>query len=400
MKSIRSSVVTIGLIVLSLSLSPTFGNAQPMGKGPMGKGPMGKGPMGKGPMGKGKGLGFNNFSSANLVSDLDTVGAKFVDPNLVNPWGMALSSSNTIFISDNGMGVSTEYDLGGTPTGLVITIPPSAFDGSQGSPTGIVANGTPFFNVMKNGNSLPSTFIFVAEDGSISGWNPMVDPTNAIIAVDHGNVPTVPSGAVYKGATMGVANGHNFLFVTNFRAGTVETYDESFMQVNIGKFFDPSLPPTPFGTPGFAPFGIANINGQIYVTYAMQKPDQHDDMAGAGNGFVNVFDTSGNFVRRLISQGELNSPWGLTLHSGGFGRFNGELFVGNFGDGMINVYDPMNGTFLGTMMNHDGSGPLVFPGLWSLLSINVNLFFTAGIMDEAHGLFGVINHGNSAHRHR
>src|SRR5215813_15342703 len=153
MKSIRSSVVTIGLIVLSLSLSPTIGKGQPMGKGPMGKGPMGKGPMGKG-------LGFNNFSSANLVSDLDSVGAKFVDPNLVNPWGMALSSSNTIFISDNGMGVSTEYDLDGTPTGLVITIPPSSSDGAQGSPTGIVANGTPFFNVMKNGNSLPSTFIF------------------------------------------------------------------------------------------------------------------------------------------------------------------------------------------------------------------------------------------------
>jgi uncharacterized protein (TIGR03118 family) len=227
----------------------------------------------------------------------------------------------------------------------------------------------------------------------------MLDPTNAIIAVDNGNVPA-GVGAVYKGATMGVANGHNFLFVTNFRAGTVETYDESFMQVNIGKFFDPSLPPTPFGTPGFAPFGIANINGQIFVTYALQKADQHDDMAGPGNGFVNVFDTSGNFVKRLISNGELNSPWGLTLHSGGFGAFNGELFVGNFGDGMINVYDPMNGTFLGTMMNHNGSGPLVFNGLWSLLSINVNLFFTAGIMDEAHGLFGVINHGNSAHRHR
>jgi uncharacterized protein (TIGR03118 family) len=384
MKSIRSSVVTIGLIVLSLSLSPTFGNAQPMGKGPMGKGPMGKGPMGKG-----KGLGFNNFSSTNLVSDLDTVGAKFVDPNLVNPWGMALSSSNTIFISDNGAGVSTEYNLDGTATGLVITIPPSAFDGTQGSPTGIVANGTPFFNVMKNGNSGPSTFIFVAEDGSISGWNPMVDPTNAIIAVDNGSAG-VDMGAVYKGVTMA----DNLLFVTNFRAGTVETYNGSFMPVNVGKFVDPNLPA------GFAPFGIANINGQIYVTYALQDVHKHDDVAGAGNGFVNVFDTSGNFVKRLISNGELNSPWGLTLHSGGFGRFNGELFVGNFGDGKINVYDPMNGTFLGTMMNHNGRGPLVFPGLWSLLSINNELFFTAGINDEADGLFGVINHGNSAHRHR
>jgi uncharacterized protein (TIGR03118 family) len=242
---------------------------------------------------------------------------------------------------------------------------------------------------MKNGNSGPSTFIFVAEDGSISGWNPMVDPTNAIIAVDNGSAG-VDMGAVYKGATMA----DNLLFVTNFRAGTVETYNGSFMPVNVGKFVDPNLPA------GFAPFGIANINGQIYVTYALQDVHKHDDVAGAGNGFVNVFDTSGNFVKRLISNGELNSPWGLTLHSGGFGRFNGELFVGNFGDGKINVYDPMSGTFHGTMMNHNGSGPLVFPGLWSLLSINVNLFFTAGINGEADGLFGVINHGNSAHRHR
>ena len=367
MKSTRSSVITIGLIVLSLSVSPTFGKGKPMGKR--------------------KGLGSNNFSSANLVSDL--AGAKFMDPNLVNPWGMALSSSNTIFISDNGAGVSTEYNLDGTATGRVITIPTSASNTGGGNPTGIVANGTPFFIVMKNGNSQPSTFIFVAEDGSISGWNAMVDPTNAIRVVDNG------PGAVYKGATMGVANGHNFLFVTNFRAGTVETYDESFNQVTaMFSFADANLPT------GFAPFGIGNINGQIYVTYALQDPAKHDDVKGPGNGFVNVFDTSGNFVRRLISNGELNSPWGLTLHSGGFGTFNGELFVGNFGDGKINVYDPMSGTFHGTMMNHNGSGPLVFDGLWSLLSINVNLFFTAGINGEADGLFGVIDHGNSAHRHR
>jgi uncharacterized protein (TIGR03118 family) len=364
MKSTRSSVITIGLIVLLLSLSPTFGK------------------------GKGKGKGSNNFSSANLVSDLPGV-AEFVDPNLVNPWGMALSSSNTIFISDNGAGVSTEYNIDGTATGLVITIPPGSSNADDGNPTGIVANDTPFFKVTKMGNSQPSTFIFVAEDGSISGWNAMLDPTNAVIAVDNG-----PSGAVYKGATMGVANGHNFLFVTNFFAGRVETYDENFNPFNPGGFADPTLPA------GFAPFGIGNINGQVYVTYAKQDASKHDDVAGPGNGFVNVFDTGGNFVRRLISNGELNSPWGLTLHSAGFGTFNGELFVGNFGDGKINVYDPMSGTFHGTMMNHNGNGPLVFDGLWGLLSINVQLFFTAGIGDEAHGLFGVINHGNSAHRHR
>jgi uncharacterized protein (TIGR03118 family) len=377
MKSIRTSVITIGLIVLSLSVSPTFGKGKPMGKG--------------------KGLGSNNFSSANLVSDIAGM-AKFTDPNLLNPWGMALSSSNTIFISDNGAGVSTEYDLDGTATGRVITIPTSASNTGGGNPTGIVANATPFFIVTKTGTMLtaPSTFIFVAEDGSISGWNPMLDPTHAFIAVDNGGPDD--TGAVYKGATMGVANGHNFLFVTNFRSGKVETYDDGFNQVNTGGFVDPTPLPA-----GFAPFGIGNINGQIYVTYAVQDAHKHDDVAGPGNGVVNVFDTSGNFVRRLISNGpnsELNSPWGLTLHSAGFGTFNGELFVGNFGDGKINVYDPITGAFHGTMMNHNGHGPLVFDGLWSLLSINVNLFFTAGINDEADGLFGVIDHGNSAHRHR
>jgi uncharacterized protein (TIGR03118 family) len=381
MKSIRSSVIPVGLIVLSLSLSPTVCKGKPMGQGPMGKG---------------MGHGSNNFSSVNLVSDLAI--AKFMDPNLVNPWGMALSSSNTIFISDNGAGVSTEYNLDGTATGRVITIPTSASNTGGGNPTGIVANATPFFIVTKTGTMLtaPSTFIFVAEDGSISGWNPMLDPTHAFIAVDNGGPDD--TGAVYKGATMGVANGHNFLFVTNFRSGKVETYDEIFNQVNTGGFVDPTPLPA-----GFAPFGIGNINGQIYVTYAVQDAHKHDDVAGPGNGVVNVFDTSGNFVRRLISNGmnsDLNSPWGLALHSAGFGTFNGELFVGNFGDGKINVYDPMTGTFHGTMMNHNGSGPLVFDGLWSLLSINVNLFFTAGINDEADGLFGVIDHGNSAHRHR
>jgi len=331
--------------------------------------------------------GSNNFSWTNLDSDMAGV-AQFTDPNLVNPWGMALSSSNTIWVSDNGKGVATSYNTDGSSTGLVVNIPASASNTEGANPTGIVANSTSSFKVTKNGNSLASTFIFVSEDGSISGYNAALDPTNAIIAVDNGG-----SGAIYKGATIGTANGHNFLYVANFHAAKVETYNENFVLQTTFPFTDATLPA------GFAPYGIRQFNGQIFVAYAKQDADAHDDVAGPGLGFVDVFDTSGNFVKRLISQGNLNAPWGLA-EAGGFGSFSNALFVGNFGDGKINVYDPSNGTLLGTLMNHAGTAPLAFDGLWDLLFVGNQLFFSAGIGDEQHGLFGVIDQGNSAHRHR
>jgi len=270
----------------------------------------------------------DSYSWQNLQSDIPGVAAH-TDPNLVNPWGMvANSTGSVIWVSDNGTGVSTLYQQNGTALSLVVTIPPASKNKDGGNPTGIVFNGTAFFKVTKSGNSQPAKFIFAGEDGSISGWNPSVDGTNAIIAVDNSK-----SKAVYKGAALGVANGHNFLFVNNFFSGHVETYDENFQQTNPNGFIDPSLPA------GFAPFGIQNINGKIYVTYALQDKKKHDDVSGPGNGFVNVFDTSGNLVRRLVSNGNLNSPWGLAL-------VDGELWVGNFGDGKINNYDPTTGTFL------------------------------------------------------
>jgi uncharacterized protein (TIGR03118 family) len=314
------------------------------------------------------------YSWSNFQSDIHGVALHF-DANLVNPWGMAVSSGGTIWVANNGTGTSTLYRQDGTAVSLVVTVPASAKTGGTGNPTGIVFNGTAFFKVTKSGNSQPSRFIFVTEDGTISGWNPALDGTHAIIAVDHGPTPGV-ANAVYKGATLGVANGHNFLFVTNFRTGRVETYDENFQQTNPNAFGDPNLPS------GYAPFGIRNINGQIYVTYALQNKQKHDDVAGPGNGFVNVFDTSGNFIKRLISNGNLNAPWGLALVNGG-------LWVGNFGDGKINNYDPNTGAFLETLITADGT-PLQFDGLWDLLPLGSGVYFTAGIADEAHGLFGLI----------
>jgi uncharacterized protein (TIGR03118 family) len=316
----------------------------------------------------------DTYSWTNLQSDIAGV-AQHTDPNLVNPWGMAASANGIIWVSDNGTGLSTLYNQDGTARSLVVTIPTAARNRAGGNPSGVVFNNTGFFQVTKNGTSASAVFIFVGEDGSISGWNPALDQTHAIIAVDNGTNHGV-NHAIYKSATLGVANGHNFLYVSNFHTGQVETYDESFHQVNPGGFADPNLPA------GYAPFGIRNFNGEIFVTYAKQDHAKHDDVPGPGFGFVNVFDTSGNLLRRLISNGNLNAPWGLAL-------VDGELWVGNFGDGLINNYDPVTGAFIETLMRTDGT-PLQFDGLWDLLPLGDGVYFTAGIADEAHGLFGLI----------
>src|SRR5205823_7825225 len=218
----------------------------------------------------------DTYSWTNFQSDIAGV-AQHVDENLVNPWGMAASANGTIWVSDNGTGVSTLYHQDGTAVSLVVTIPTAARNRGTGNPTGVVFNNTPFFQVTKNGNSAPAFFIFASEDGSISGWNPTLDQTHAIIAVDNGT-NNGTNRAVYKGATLGVAHGHNFLDVTNFHSGHVETYDENFHQTNPNAFADPNIPV------GFAPFGIQNLNGKIYVTYALQNKQRHDDVAGPGNG--------------------------------------------------------------------------------------------------------------------
>lgn len=316
----------------------------------------------------------DSYSWQNLQSDLPGVAAH-TDPNLINPWGLTASAGGTIWVSDNGAGVSTLYRQDGSKVSLTVSIPRSARNRSDANPTGTIVNTTSSFKVTLNGNSLPARFLFVSEDGTISGWNPSLDGTHAIIAVDNGTNKG-KNAAIYKGVALGSANGHNFLYATNFHTGHVDTFDENFQPVNPNGFTDPTLPA------GYAPFGIRNINGQIYVTYALQDAKKTDDVAGAGNGLVNVFDTSGTFIKRLISNGNLNAPWGLAL-------VNGELWVGNFGDGRINNYDPASGAFLETISSADGT-PLAFDGLWDLLPLGSGVYFTAGIADEEHGLFGLI----------
>jgi uncharacterized protein (TIGR03118 family) len=331
----------------------------------------------------------NDFSWKNLESDLAGVGRHF-DPHLANPWGIAVINS-LLFVADNGTGVATVYNQDGTQatsttTGPhVISIPRSASNTGVANPTGAVTNPFAGFNVTGNGGSHPSTVLFVSEDGVISGWNPASDPDNAIIAVDNG-----ASNAVYKGVALATSAGKNILYVANFHSGKVEMYSDTFQRVDTSAtFVDPNLPA------GYAPFNIINHGNAMIVAYAVQDAGQADDVPGVGNGLIDVYDNSGTFLSRLTTGGDLNSPWGMAVSSATFGRFaSGALFVGNFGDGMINVYDPTSGSFLGTLKQPDRTH-LAFDGLWALVFSNNQLYFSAGIADEEHGLLGFIFPSNS-----
>jgi uncharacterized protein (TIGR03118 family) len=329
------------------------------------------------------------YIQQNLVSDLPDIAA-VQDPNLVNPWGISHSATSPIWVSDNGTGLTTLYNGSGTPQSLVVTIAPPASpptDFSNSSPTGQVFNvfNTTSPNDFVLPNARPASFIFATEDGTISAWNA---GTASILKVDNS-----PSGAVYKGLAIGNNGSSNLLYAANFNSGHIDVFDRNFMPTTVGGgFVDPNIPA------GFAPFNVQNINGKLYVTYAKQDADKHDDVAGSGNGFVDVFDTNGNLLERLVSNGPLNSPWGLALAPGDFGQFSNDLLVGNFGDGMINAFDPITGALLGQLDDANGL-PITIEGLWGLLFGNGGtggatneLFFTAGIpgpdMIEDHGLFG------------
>jgi uncharacterized protein (TIGR03118 family) len=240
--------------------------------------------------------------------------------------------------------------------------------------------------------------IWATEDGTISAWTGGLtpNPDNARLAVDNAVNPTTATGAVYKGLVFGT-NAHGvFLFATNFRAGTVEAFapngSTGFRPATTAEvehnFIDPKIPA------GYAPFGIENIGGDLFVTFAKQDSNKHDDAKGPGNGFVDVFDTDGNFLRRFVSRGPLNSPWGMARASFAFGRFSGDILIGNFGNGKINAFDS-RGRFIDELDKPNGK-PLVIDGLWKLTlgggraSSSDTLYFTAGPNEEADGLFGTI----------
>jgi uncharacterized protein (TIGR03118 family) len=329
----------------------------------------------------------NAYQQHNLVSDLPNVADK-VDPNLVNPWGIATTASSPFWISDNHSGMITVYDSSGNPfptaQPLVVTLPTAANGNTPSSPTGQIANDTAGF-ALSDGK--PASFLFVSEDGVVAAWNSS-SGSNANIMVDNST-----SGVVYKGAAVANSSAGPRLYAANFHDGTVDIYDTNFKPVSIsGAFMDPGIPA------GFAPFGVQRIGRKLYVTYAMQDEDRHDDVAGPGNGFINVFDFDGNLLGRLASNGALNSPWGVVMAPANFGDFSYTLLVGNFGDGTINAYDSCSGQWLAALNDPNGA-PITIQGLWGLIFGNghnggdaATLYFTAGIAGpddvEDHGLFG------------
>jgi uncharacterized protein (TIGR03118 family) len=344
------------------------------------------------------------YVQSNLISNLPGL-AQFTDPTLLNPWGVAFFPGQSPFwVNDNNAGLSALYTGDGLPFPLLpaVTIPaPTSPTG--GTPTGIVANffvGSGAFPIPNpaGGDFGPSLFIFSTEDGTIEAWNTpgIPNPLTAVIVVDN-SAGGGPTGAVYKGLAL-EANTTNgpLLYATNFRTGNIDVFDSSFHPVTLsGSFVDPKV------QHGYAPFGIQDVNGELWVTYAMQDKARHDPVTKPAHGFVSVSDTDGNLLRHFAQHGHLASPWGVALAPASFGQFADDILIGNFGDGRINAYDPASGHWLGTVSGPDGK-PLVNDGLWALTFSGPSgmtpvgappdtLYFTAGLNDEADGLFGTIS---------
>jgi uncharacterized protein (TIGR03118 family) len=296
--------------------------------------------------------------------DQTTLVSNATDPDLVNPWGVSFSATSPFWVSDNGTGRSTLYNSLGVKQGLVVAMPSGA------EPvTGQVFNGTSSFN--------GDTFVFASENGTIAGWRGALGTTAETLFAS--------AGANYKG--LAISTDKSTLYAANFAIGTVDIFDST------GRLFsvvDPTLPA------GYRPFNVQNVAGKLYVTFAFTS-DGHDDLAGAGHGFVKVFDPASRTFANLVAQGPLDSPWGLAVAPVGFGALGGDLLVGNFGDGKINAFDPATGTLVGTLADAS-SNPLVIDGLWGLAFGNggnggssASLYLTAGPNDETGGLFARID---------
>lgn len=330
----------------------------------------------------------NQYAVIPLVSD-GFVPAPHLDRALVNAWGLARGPAGPFWVADNGTDTATLYDGDGVANPLVVSLPSGA------APTGLVFNGGDSFVVSDGTNSGPSLFIFAGEGGQIFGWNPAVPPPppshSAFLVHDDS-----PSGAIFKGLAIATTGSGDRLYVTDFHNRRVEVLDGTFHPVDLaeGAFVDPNIPDD------FGPFGIQNVQGRIFVTYAKQDAEGEDDVAGQGFGFVSVFDTDGSFIARIATRGLLNSPWGLTLAPPSFGRFGGDLLVGNFGNGTIIAYrlsDDMRRASLDGILIGTNRRPIFIDGLWALAFGNNSgagstdtLFFTSGPGDERHGLFGRI----------
>lgn len=325
------------------------------------------------------------YIQRNLVADVEGA-AERTDPKLVNPWGIALNGAGPLWVVNHRSGASRAYngEGEGLPSGEPVEIRvPAAAGRAAAAPAAQVPNTTPAFEVAPG---KPALLLFAAEDGTISGWNPEVDAGAAITVIDNSG-----AGAVYKGLALGTTGAGPALYAANFNGGSIDVFDATFRALATGGGFkDPEL------AAGLAPFNIRRIGRRLYVTYAVQDGDKRADVAGEGNGHINVFDMDGNLKQRLVSGGPLNSPWGLTPAPEFFGDHWYTLLVGNSGDGRINAFDLASGEFLGPLTDADGNA-IAIEGLRALQFGNgreggdgQTLYFTAGTSKGEHGLFGAI----------
>ena len=323
-----------------------------------------------------------------------------IDANLSNPWGLAVAPGLPFWIADNNSNVATLYSgtgairtndvTGSNAVGIAI---PASAAGVQANPTGQVYNGNGGFLISTSNGQETALFIFDGEGGTIAAWA-MDSGAAAVTAYDDG-VVNGASHAVYKGLALGTVNGASFLYATDLHNNKIDVFDTNFAKPADmqGKFIDPNMPT------GFVPFGILALNNQLYVTYAMRDGAMHDEITGAGLGYVDIFDFSGSFISRFASAGVLNAPWGIALAPAGFGSVDADLLICNFGDGIINIFAP-NGSSLAVSMGPitvNNGVTLAIPGLWSLVFGNgdsdkplTTLFYTAGFADQTDGVFGSI----------
>jgi uncharacterized protein (TIGR03118 family) len=336
-----------------------------------------------------------HYKQTNLVSNQASL-APNRDANLVNAWGLTRSSKSPWWVSDNGTGRSTLYDGTGTAQSLVVTIPPADTSSTTGTPTGTIFNGDP--NAFQIAPGKSAAFLFVTEDGTISGWNPGVQATSAVIMVNN------KDKSVYKGATIATATvggvSQSLLYVADFRRGNIAVFDATFKPVTLnpdsdedrdhrGPAFEDERIPN-----GYAPFNVQNIGGNLYVAFAKQDAAKHDEVDGAGIGFVDAFSPRGRLLLRLQHGSWFNAPWGLTLASSDFGAYSHDVLVGQFGSGQILAFDPITGKFKGAL-NDANNNPIAIDGLWAIAFGNdatagpaTTLFFTSGPDHEQNGLFG------------
>jgi len=320
-----------------------------------------------------------DFTQVNLIGDNDEYSPALIDANLVNGWGVTFPTSGPAWVSAEATGKSLVYNGNGTIVGISPVSIPGAGTSTVGHPTGVVFNGSSDFK-LPNGNA--ARFIFAGADGVISGWN---GGSAAIKKIDDS------PDASYLGIALAADDGNNFLYAANFAEKKIDVYDKDWAEVSK-PFTDPDLPSD------YSPFNIQNIGGKLYVMYS-KLGDDGDEVVSPGNGYVDIYNPDGSLMKRFISGGQLNAPWGVAKAPTGFWGDGSEttnvILVGNFGDGHINAFDE-NGNFLGQLREH--GNPIVIEGLWGIsfapatsTTINHNwLYFAAGPGDEEHGLFGYI----------